>query len=434
MSKTNRPRTRTLIVPRPKRSMRIPRQFEVLALLAGLALVTAHPWAQRATSTAAPANFDIRTDTAAVEAAMKRAKTSPGVGVQAAAVGGLASARAADMSRLQATFKDIEVVDNPERGTPEIVGVKAGGGFLTAATSDRVGAMRGFLSAYAGVYGLSQNQVASLELVADYANPSGNMAWVEFEQKINGLPVFQGLIRGGFTARGELARTTGPLAAGLDAAALSTSPTLTAAQAVSRAAANVGWRVDAAALVQKADSAGRLTFDRATLADDPHAWLVYFPLAPGVARLAWATTIVGNPDGFLVLLDAEDGTVLFRKNLTNYQTQSASYRVYTDDSPAPMSPSTVLPGSGTQAPFIARTLVTLIGNEAPNTFNNLGWITDNTSFPNGQTIGNNVHAGLDFTAPDGIDIDISGTNRVFDYTFDPQTDAPSQANLVVCSR
>ena len=41
----------------------------------------------------------------------------------------------------------------------------------------------------------------SLELVADYANPAGNMAWVEFEQQINGLPVFQGLVRGGFTRK-----------------------------------------------------------------------------------------------------------------------------------------------------------------------------------------------------------------------------------------
>ena len=82
------------------------------------------------------------------------------------------------------------------------------------------------------------------------------------------------------------------------------------------------------------------------MADAARAWPVYFPLAPGVARLAWATEIWGDPDVFLVVLDAEDGTVLFRKNLTDYQSQSATYNVYTDDSPAPLSPSTVLPGSG----------------------------------------------------------------------------------------
>ena len=84
------------------------------------------------------------------------------------------------------------------------------------------------------------------------------------------------------------------------------------------------------------------------MSDDAKAWLLYFPFREGVVRLAWATEIWGDPDAFLILLDAQDGTVLFRKNLTNYQTQSASYNVYTGDSPAPMSPSTVLPGSGTQ--------------------------------------------------------------------------------------
>ncbi|HTK76910.1 MAG TPA: M36 family metallopeptidase, partial [Gemmataceae bacterium] len=148
----------------------------------------------------------------------------------------------------------------------------------------------------------------------------------------------------------------------------------------------------------------------------PSAWLVYFPLAPGVARLAWATQIVGDPDGFLTLLDAEDGTLLFRKNLTSYQSQSASYTVYNDDSPAPMSPSTILPGSGTQAPVIARSTFTLIGNEAPNTFNNLGWMTDGTN----STDGNNVQAGIDRDGIDGVDAPVSGSpSRVFNSAYNP---------------
>src|SRR6185503_18918591 len=97
-------------------------------------------------------------------------------------------------------------------------------------------------------------------------------------------------------------------------------------------------------LVQKAAEANgrRVTFDRGSMADDAKAWLVYFPLAPGVARLAWVAEIWGDPDVFMVVVDAQDGTVLFRKNLTNYQTQSATYTIYNDDSPAPLSPSTVL--------------------------------------------------------------------------------------------
>ena len=56
------------------------------------------------------------------------------------------------------------------------------------------------------------------------------MAWVEFEQRINGMPVFQGLIRGGFTRKGELARTTGPLASGLNPAALPTDAAIDGAR------------------------------------------------------------------------------------------------------------------------------------------------------------------------------------------------------------
>ena len=138
------------------------------------------------------------------------------------------------------------------------------------------------------------------------------------------------------------------------------------------------------------------------MADDAKAWLVYFPLAPGVARLAWATEIWGDPDVFLVLLDAEDGTVLFRKNLTNYQTQSATYSVYTDDSPAPLSPSTGAARLRRRRRRSSRARSSpLIGNEAPNTFNNLGWMTDGVN----TTDGNNVQAGIDRVAPDGVDID-----------------------------
>ena len=156
---------------------------------------------------------------------------------------------------------------------------------------------------------------------------------------------------------------------------------------------------------------------------DARAWLVYFPLHQGVARLAWATEIWGDPDVFLTVQDAEDGTVLFRKNLTNFQTQSATYNVYSSDSPAPSSPTPALPGANFQAPFVSRTDVTLIGNEAPNTFNSLGWMTDGAN----HTDGNNVEAGVDLGAPNGVDAPVVGASRVFNFAYNPETDAPTTA-------
>src|SRR5262249_28275346 len=130
--------------------------------------------------------------------------------------------------------------------------------------------------------------------------------------------------------------------------------------------------------------------------------LMYFPLDASAATLAWAMAVVQDKpaySAYYTLVDAEVGDVLWRKNVVNTQTQSATYGVYNDDSPAPFSPSTALPGSGLQALPIARSVLTLI-SELP-AFDNLGWITDGIN----TTTGNNVDAGLDIVSPNGIDAD-----------------------------
>ncbi|HEY0730506.1 MAG TPA: M36 family metallopeptidase, partial [Pyrinomonadaceae bacterium] len=135
---------------------------------------------------------------------------------------------------------------------------------------------------------------------------------------------------------------------------------------------------------------------------------------------------------YYVIVDAEEGgDLLWRKNITNDQTQTATYSVYNDDSPAPLSPSNALPGSGIQGPAISRTLFTLISEGAA--FNNLGWIPDGVN----TTTGNNVDAGLDIVAPNGIDPagrPVGAPFRVFDFPYNPPPgipppgDAPTLAN------
>ena len=395
------------------------RHLTLATFVAAFAALGIHAFAQSQTpgATPAPGNFDIRM---VKEGAADYLERFAG----ASRAGELAAARIAGIAELQSDGKALDLIADGPLGTVEVLGTAPGTGFLTSGGGDRVATMRAFMAAYSGVYGVSPEQLGNLELVTDYVNPAGNMAWVEFEQRINGLPVFQGLIRGGFTANGELARTTGLLAPGLVPASLPTAPALSAAAAVSSAASNVGWDVPESSLAQKSVDDGRVTFERGSMADDATAWLLYFPLAPGVARLAWATQIWGDPHVFFVVLDAEDGTVLFRKNLTEFQTQSATYVVYNNDSPAPLSPTNAVPGTNTQAPYIGRQTITLIGNEAPNTFNNLGWMTDNTNGVNGLTDGNNVEAGMDRVGPDGVDAPVPGVARVFDFTYDPEVQDP----------
>ena len=257
--------------------------------------------------------------------------------------------------QLAAAVPGVSIDEHVSLATTEVVSVAPGGAFLTAAAADREATLRGFLASYAGVYGLAADEVADLAVVSDYLNPAGNMGWVELEQRFNGIPVFQGRVRGGFTAKGALAATTGILAAGVVPEELSDTPAVGAEQAVALAAASVGWKVTEPALTRTSAVNGKVTLAGPGMAGDATAWLVYFPLEAGVVRLAWATQILGDPDAYLTLLDADDGTMLFRKNLTEFQTQSATYNVYTSDSPAPSSPTTILPGTATQAPFVART-------------------------------------------------------------------------------
>ena len=70
-----------------------------------------------------------------------------------------------------------------------------------------------------------------------------------------------------------------------------------------------------------------------------------FRSRPAWLDLRGRPQILGDPvRATSVVLDAEDGTVLFRKNLTNFQTQPATYVVYNADSPAPLSPTHRRPG------------------------------------------------------------------------------------------
>ena len=206
----------------------------------------------------------------------------------------LAFDRIAGVARLEAAYKGIAIERQAGVNVLEVVSAAPGTGFLTPPSGDRVTALRGFVTAHADAYGLAASDIGELQPVADYMNPAGNMGWAELEQTINGIPVFQGVIRGGFTAKGELARTTGALATVSDASALSTDPSVSAGQAISLAAASVGWDVAERSLTQKAieQNGRKVTFARGSMADDAVAWQVYFQLAPGVVRLAWASGLM----------------------------------------------------------------------------------------------------------------------------------------------
>jgi hypothetical protein len=84
---------------------------------------------------------------------------------------------------------------------PEIVSVEGGGALsgasanLSAGQQSNENSLKTFLRENSGLYGLTAEQVDQLVKVSDHKNPEGNLAFVEYQQEMNGIPVFLGRAR-----------------------------------------------------------------------------------------------------------------------------------------------------------------------------------------------------------------------------------------------
>ena len=378
------------------------------------------------------ANYDVRTaesKAASAARAQLRLKLTPQQTTHNAAT--MFSMRDAQAA-LQASVPTLQVLFSPATGTPEIVGTDLRGqAFLTApSTHARELIVKNFLARNSALFGLTQKQIADLTNTGDYANPAGNLGWLTLEQRFHDIPVFAGELRACLTPQGEVARLVNTLAAGIVVSELAATPNLEATQTIANAAETIGIKLNPVTLKlkSKGENGHLLTFEPGPFDEEIRTQQVYFPLETGLANLGWALTLWTKTAAYYFVVNAEgNGEVLFRKNLTESQTQSATYVVYDADNPAPLSPSNATPGNGIQGVGISRSALTLI-SELP-AFNNLGWITDGGN----TTTGNNVDAGLDIDGSNGIDANgrAVGTNRVFDFNYNPPplgSDAPTGAD------
>ena len=154
-------------------------------------------------------------------------------------------------------------------------------------------------------------------------------------------------------------------------------------------------------------------------ADEPITTeLIYFPRTRSDIRTAWSVLIpekgIGNP--YEMLVDATTGEVLRRWNRLHFfgGSQDATFRVFTEDSPAPGTPGTPT-ASTTQFPTVSRSLVTVTGASVAAASPN-GWIDDG----NNETVGNNVDAHTDLNADNVPDTPRPQGSpfRTFDFALD----------------
>lgn len=309
----------------------------------------------------------------------------------------------------------LEVKLSPLTGGPSSVLNKRGA--LTAAAPGRSSedVVREFLGQRGALYGLSAADVADLVVLGDSPGGSSGLRMLRMEQQIDGRPIFQSETRFLLDRDGRLMKSVGLLVPQARARAprVDAGRLLTPADAIARLLAAEGRTADPAAFTVTGDNNGWLQLaETDELVIGPvSARQVLFPLGPGLLVPAWSLVVfTGGDQDWYAMVDAETGDLLWRKNIRNFvSTHDAQFRVYVQadgvtptDNPAPGSPNAVTPGSGTQFPEVAPSIVSMFTAQdtaaSPN-----GWIDD---CPGGvctanetQTLGNNVLACLDRSAP-----------------------------------
>ncbi|MDP9444292.1 MAG: M36 family metallopeptidase [Actinomycetota bacterium] len=207
------------------------------------------------------------------------------------------------------------VVEFNELGTPAKI-TTTGTRFLDRGLpSDPARTARAYLSENRALFGLGEEQVAALEVIAE--RPLGDGAVVILRQQFGGLPAaHDGLVSVG-VVDGAVVHVSSSLSrdAGAPAAA-----TLTAAEALERAASNAGL------------SARELDTDRVRLVAVP---------TPNGVRAAYQVVLVANdaahPEGYTSYVDARSGEVLIRESLVDHAEDNPEWEVFPANPPADYS-------------------------------------------------------------------------------------------------
>lgn len=371
--------------PSTRRLATVVAGLTVLMMLSGIAT------AQVATRNRLP-NLDVRTDEAQASGAVK-ARVTRRVSAQNATLRGITNG----VAQLSKDIPDVKIATHELLGVPKMI--TSAKGAITppnpGAKPDQV--VRGFLNARAAAFGLavtSVDQQAKTE--ASYKNPENALQWVTMTQEVGGVPVFQGELRAGVSQKGEILAMVNDFAPGLDESMAAASASLiTPEEAALAAAAGTNYQLQNHELVRNyGDTARNVSFMPTKSITTLDVSQSLFPLAPGDATLAWQVVVVGQNGAYIVLVDANSGDLLFRKDCILNQTQSATYEFYDAQSPAPLCPlpddypvTTAPMTDGKQASGIQRSLLTVV-SEAPEG-DAEGWIRDG----NALARGNNTWSG-----------------------------------------
>ena len=171
--------------------------------------------------------------------------------------------------------------------------------------------------------GLAPADLSSLLVVRDYVSASNGVRHVVFQQSIDDIAVFDGVVSVHIDRDGRVVRVTS--GAGR-ASQRSAAVLIPVEEAAARAAANIRPEQPFAA-VRRGGAGGprqNARFARGPFLREMTSELTWLPVDGGL-RLAWRLDIEpdGEPQLYDVLVDAQTGEVLVRRNRVRYADGSA---------------------------------------------------------------------------------------------------------------
>lgn len=257
-------------------------------------------------------------------------------------------------------------------------------GYLTGASdaSARQTALA-FVGKNQAAFGLSDADLADLELSDSYTSKPDGVRHLTFEQMVGGYPSFDTWLIANVSEQGRLINVSGSPEGGLTLD--DPDPELSAKQALAAAREDVGGEAGGGFGPQES------------------AELVAFPKPDGSAELAY-DVYADSTEGFLyqVVIGADSGEVLARRSKTEFANQADVFPRYPDQTGTPTRVNLGSPDGGR-------------------------WINDTAG--NTRLAGNNAHAYADINnnnvADGGENVPQSGGDWLFPYTYFNHAECPA---------
>ena len=323
-------------------------------------------------------------------------------------------------------------------------------GFLTKPSTNKPNVIvKDFLRTNRALYRLSKADLDTL-VISGYSVSKGSpkirklvkhsLTHVALDQRWQGRQVYPATLTATITDTGRLAGIAGDVVPGLSGAVNAVSPKLKPRDALKAAAAAVDASYDESRHPPMSRPEGpelRQYFSRGPVfnADVPIR-LIYYPVSRTSVRLVWEVFAgkAGQPYNYQVFVDAQNGEILMRQNVTRFDTPqwlvygnslSASavhpgYDVRPMDSPCPMTPGPPSP-NGAQGALADASLIRTKGDPIASP---LGWLYEPGDANAVKSIsGNNVVIGADLdndslyidpVTPNMVDVGAVQTRR---YAF-----------------